>query len=161
MKPQTAYYLWALPVLPLLPLLYLQGRRVRREVPALPEAHLGVQGSIPGPGPALHLLTPGESTVAGVGVTNHHEGISGQLALALRQASGRAVQWQVLARSGYTATRVRAKLVRRIPVIPFDYILVGLGGNDTFQLNSPATPATGSLPQLLLTPAGPRNSVRS
>lgn len=137
MKQQLYFYLGALLLWPLLPLLYVQGRRVRREVPQLPEAGHNILGAAPGAEPALSLLAIGESTIAGVGVTDHRDGITGQLAQAIGHSTGRAVRWQVLARSGYTAERVNAKLVARIPAVPFDFVLIGLGANDTFTLRSP------------------------
>jgi len=47
------------------------------------------------------------------------------------------VFWKVLAKSGYTARTVCDLLVPQIPTEAFDLIVIGLGGNDTFKLNSP------------------------
>lgn len=140
MKQQFYFYGGGLLMLPLLPLLFLLGKRVRRRVPQLPEAHQNVVGGIAGALPPLRLLALGESTVAGVGVADHRAGITGQLALALAEHTGRAVGWQVLARSGYTAAQAHTRLLPQVPLATaFDFILIGLGANDTFTLRSPLT----------------------
>jgi lysophospholipase L1-like esterase len=77
--------------------------------------------------------------VAGVGVTDHLDGLTGAVVRTLAQGTGQAVHWQVLARSGYTAQRVLTELVGQLPATAFDIILVGLGGNDTFDLSRPLT----------------------
>jgi len=43
----------------------------------------------------------------------------------------------VIARSGYTAKRVTSLLIPKLEGITFDFIVVGLGGNDTFKMTSP------------------------
>ena len=118
MKQQLYFYLGGLLLLPLFPLLLVLGKWVRRRVPQLPEAQHHIEGTTSGVQPALRLLALGDSTIAGVGVTDHRDGITGHLADTLARAAGRAVSWQVLARSGYTAERVNAKLVARIPASP-------------------------------------------
>jgi len=105
-------------------------------VPKLPEAK-GTSGKVEYDGrTSVNLLCIGESTIAGVGVESHQEGFSGTLASELAPLIKKDIQWEVIARSGYTAARVREKLIPRIKNRP-DLIVVGLGGNDSFQLNSP------------------------
>lgn len=129
------YLLHLLLALPLFPLLWRQGKQIRLRVPQLPPA-AGSCGSV-GEGRELRLVTMGESTIAGIGVETHEEGFTGTLAQSLSRHFGRAVQWRVLARSGYTAKEVKAKLVPRLPEIPPHLIVIGLGGNDTFHFNPP------------------------
>ncbi|MCR9201674.1 MAG: SGNH/GDSL hydrolase family protein [Planctomycetaceae bacterium] len=122
---------------PLLPLMYLQGRRIRAAVPELPEATgpsgtSGQQSSRP-----FHLVSLGESTVAGVGVATHEQGLTGHFARRLSSLMERPVHWDVFARSGYTASRAASGLIPRIPQRPTDLVLIGLGGNDAFSLRSP------------------------
>ncbi len=137
LRSQFIFYLGALAALPFFPILLWQGWRGRAAVPRLPEAGGPRTGTTGEGGHPLQLLTLGESTVAGVGVSDHGEGITGQLARQLHKASGRPVQWQVLAQSGFTAKQVRLELVPEITTAPIDYIVIGLGGNDTFKLHSP------------------------
>ncbi len=135
---QLLYYIGAVLSVPLLPVLYFQGKRVRKTVPRLPEAEINRSGCTgEGSGPPLRLLALGESTIAGVGVSDHADGFTGQLAMALSAHAGRPVQWQVVARSGYDARAAQRKLAPEVPNEAWDIIVVGLGGNDTFYLNSP------------------------
>ncbi len=134
------YLFGSLITIPLLPLMYVQGKQIRARVPKLPEAS-GLTGSagfsLDGKRP-LRLVALGESTVAGVGVETHEEGFTGSLARALSAGLKAKVEWKVVARSGYTAKRVREKLVSKIEDDAVDLIVIGLGGNDAFTLNRPS-----------------------
>lgn len=131
------YILSGLLVAPLLPFILIQGKRIRASVPKLPPAKGPSGYSGVGTGQALRLITIGESTIAGIGVETHAEGFSGTLARALADQLGKPVAWKVYARSGYTAERVMEILVPQITETDVDLIVIGLGGNDAFHLNSP------------------------
>jgi lysophospholipase L1-like esterase len=133
------YLLGAFLLIPCLPLLILQGRRVRKSVPVLPEAkgNNGVAKSGGDGGEALRLMAIGESTMAGVGVETHEEGFAASFAQTVANAKGQDVRWKVYARSGYTAHRVQEKILKWIKEDHFDIIVIGLGGNDAFTLNRP------------------------
>jgi lysophospholipase L1-like esterase len=135
MLQQFLYYLGAFFVWPFLPIMAIQGK----QVPSLPEASENITGSIGNEATELRFLSLGESTIAGVGVNDHKDGVTGHIALTINTLTHKKVSWQVLARNGYTAARVNEKLVPRIPEQPLDLIVIGLGGNDTFHLNSPLT----------------------
>jgi lysophospholipase L1-like esterase len=139
MLQQLRYFLGCILILPFTPILIYLGKKVRQSVPELPEASENLIGKIIGNKGDIQLLTIGESTIAGVGVTDHKDGITGGIANKLRDLTQKTVGWQVLARNGYTAERVNQKLVPLIPEHKIDFIVIGLGGNDTFQLNSPLT----------------------
>ena len=131
------YTLGAIASVPLLPFMYLDGKRIRSSVPKLPEAQQP-QGQIKkNDSNSIQLLILGESTVAGVGVNKHEEGFAGTLANELAQRLGSTVDWKVYARSGYTAKQVCSKLVPKIKEQHADLIVIGLGGNDAFTLNTP------------------------
>ncbi|MEM9886675.1 MAG: SGNH/GDSL hydrolase family protein [Bacteroidota bacterium] len=131
------YLLGSIVAVPLLPVLYFQGKRIRASVPRLPEA-TDPQGVVEKTGQTvLNLLCIGESTMAGVGVEIHKEGFVGTLAEELSELLQREVQWQVYARSGYTAKRMTEKLVPKAKNVSADLIVVGVGGNDAFTLNRP------------------------
>ena len=137
MWQQLQYYFGALLAIPFLPVLIRQGRKVRATIPRLGEARGATNGKTDRAGSPLKLLTLGESTFAGVGVNNHTEGITGTLAQLLNDHFQRPVAWRVLAKSGYTAVQVHDRLLPRIPNERYDIIVIGLGGNETFQLNRP------------------------
>jgi lysophospholipase L1-like esterase len=132
------YYIGALLTIPLLPLIYYQGKKIRVNVPKLPEAK-GAEGSVnsyKNQG-TIRLVTLGESTIAGVGVQTHEEGFTRTLAEELSNLFHSNVDWQVYARSGYTAKNISEKLVPKIKEQHIDIIAIGIGGNDAFKLNSP------------------------
>lgn len=131
------YYLGSIVSLPLLPLLFLQGKKIRANVPKLPEAK-NPKGYIKKTSTkTLKMLVIGESTIAGVGVDFHENGFTGILAKTIASQSEVSVLWQVYAKSGYTAKMVRRRLVPKIEDTTADLIVIGLGGNDAFKLNSP------------------------
>ena len=135
---QLLYYIGAILSVPLLPVLFFQGKKARKNIPRLPEAALNAEGANgKGEGAPIRVLLVGESTMAGVGVDDHADGFAGHFASALSKHTGRPVQWQVTARSGYDAKAAHRKLVSLIPETEFDLVVVGMGGNDTFYLNSP------------------------
>lgn len=121
---------------PLLPVLYLQSKRIRASVPILPEArgNHGVTSNTRDR--SIKMLLLGESTIAGVGVETQEEGFAGTLAAELSHRLGIGIEWFVHARSGYTAKIVTQKLLPNIEEKNFDLIVIGLGGNDAFTLNT-------------------------
>lgn len=117
--------------------MYIDGLRIRSKVPKLPEAK-NPEGSVivQGKG-AYHILILGESTVAGVGVATHQEGYAGVLAARLSEQLNTSIHWKVYAKSGYTTRQVISRILPTLPLEQFDLIVVGLGGNDAFTLNTP------------------------
>lgn len=130
-------YLPELIALPLLPLLLLQGRRTRRRTPRLPEAE-GPAHGIAGAGCAgqpLSLIALGESPVAGVGVADHGQAITGQLARALASRVRCPVAWRAYGRNGATARQALEQLVPQLPAA-VDLALVAFGVNDATAFHS-------------------------
>ena len=131
------YVLGAIVSIPLLPLLYFQGKKIKKTIPKLPEA-TGNEGFVASANHStFQLITIGESTIAGVGVKTHADGFTGTLANSLSLQLGNSISWKVYAKSGYTAKRVTNKIIPKITEKPVDLIVIGLGGNDSFELNSP------------------------
>ncbi|WP_324027858.1 SGNH/GDSL hydrolase family protein [Maribacter sp. BPC-D8] len=131
------YILGSIITIPLLPIMYFQGKKIKKTVPRLPEAE-GTKGlSTVSSKNVLRMLTIGESTIAGVGVKTHQEGFTGSLADELATQLNTNVDWKVYAKSGYTAKKVNEKIIDLITEEAVDLIVVGLGGNDAFELNSP------------------------
>ncbi|TSE09887.1 SGNH/GDSL hydrolase family protein [Aquimarina algiphila] len=131
------YIFGSILAIPLLPLMYLQGKKIKTSVPKLPEAK-GINGlSSASSEKTLRMLTIGESTIAGVGVSTHQEGFTGSLANELANELKTNIDWKVYAKSGYTAKRVKEKIINLITEKSIDFIVIGLGGNDAFELNTP------------------------
>ncbi len=118
--------------------MYIHGKRIRKEVPKLPEAK-GTEGHVLHniDGPSKTLITIGESTIAGVGADTHEDAFTGTLAKELSEKEEVNIRWKVYARSGYTAAKVSDKLIPQITEKHVDYIVVGMGGNNAFSLHSP------------------------
>ncbi len=134
---QTIYLLGAAAILPFSPFLYLQGQQTRRKVGVLPGAGGETIGSAGSGRESVKLLVIGESTVAGLGARSHKTAMAGQFAGRLSSRLGKTVNWTVLGKNGVTARRTIDELVPMIPGETYDYILVGLGGNDVMKLSSP------------------------
>ena len=134
---QAAYLAAAAIVLPISPFLYLQGQYTRRKVGLLPDAAGERSGIVGDAGSAASLLVIGESTVAGLGARTHKEALTGQFAERLAGRLGCRVEWTVIGRNGVTARRTIDELVPQIPDKMFDYVLLGIGGNDVMKLSSP------------------------
>ncbi len=119
--------------------MYLDGKRIEAAVPKLPDAK-GPEGTVPGPpeGERFRLLVVGESTMSGVGVATHAEGFTGAVARTLGAGLRTEVQWKVYARSGFTLRKLRHKVLPAITETEVDLIIVGMGGNEAFKLNTPA-----------------------
>lgn len=131
------YYLGVILAVPLLPVLYFQGKKIRKNIPNLPEAK-NPKGYIKTTSEnTLKMLVIGESTIAGVGVDIHENGFTGALAKEISNKTENSILWRVYAKSGYTAKMVRKKLIPIIEDSTADLIVIGLGGNDAFKLNSP------------------------
>jgi lysophospholipase L1-like esterase len=134
---QLLYILGCIIILPFVPILLYLGKKVKQNVPDLPEASESLTGHIKGNNGEIQLLTLGESTVAGVGVTDHKDGLTGSIAKKLHESNGKTIHWQVLARNGYNAEKANEMLVPQLPDHKIDLIVIGLGANDTFEFNSP------------------------
>lgn len=131
------YLLGTIISIPLLPLLYFQGKNMRKRIPKLPEAKQPAGVVNNHFNETINLLSIGESTIAGVGVEYHQNGFTGALAETLSKKLKRNVQWKVYAKSGYTVKHVCTKIIPKIKERSFDMIVIGMGGNDAFTLNSP------------------------
>ncbi len=136
MLQQFQYFLVGLLTLPVFPLLLIQALVAKKGVGKLPEA-IEPAGNTGGQSPPLHVLVIGESTVAGVGVKRHEEGITGAIGRRIHELTQRDVHWLSIGGSGYTAKKVANLLTEKIPDLPFEYVAIALGGNETFELNSP------------------------
>ncbi|PQJ81193.1 SGNH/GDSL hydrolase family protein [Polaribacter glomeratus] len=131
------YYAGVLISIPLLPLMYFQGKNIRKSVPQLPEAK-EPKGFVNGNfNKTINILSIGESTIAGVGVDYHKNGFTGTLATTLSTALKSNINWRVYAKSGYTVKQVCSKIIPKIEETTADIIVIGMGGNDAFTLNSP------------------------
>ena len=133
----------------LAPLLIWQGRQVRRSALRLPEAggpREGVAGNGAGE-PCLRLLVVGDSSAAGVGVSNQHQALAEPLARALAKRLDGPVAWQLIATTGHRAADAVMALRDASTLAPADVMLAVLGVNDAVAM-SPARPWLAALDAL-------------
>lgn len=134
---QRRFVLGGAAIVPIAPFLFLQGSIARWKVGVLPDAAGPRTGRVGEGDDPARLFVIGESTVAGLGARNHDLALAGQFARNLSEQIGRPVEWDVLGKNGVTARRTIEELVPHMPEKPFDYILLGIGGNDVMKLSSP------------------------
>lgn len=131
------YLLNVILTIPLLPILYYQGKKIRTNIPKLPEAK-GIEGLVfKKSNTTLRLITLGDSSMAGVGVNTHKAGFVGTLAEELGLYYNINIAWKVYAKSGFTALKVKERLIPNIQEDVLNLIVIGVGGNDAFKLTSP------------------------
>lgn len=122
---------------PLIPLIYFQGKKVYKKIPKLPDAE-GNSGKIDNQSDrTLNLLFIGESAIAGVGVRNHSNSFVGHFSKLIAEKLNCNVTWNVFARSGYNIQKINERILPKINIENADLILVGIGGNDSFELTTP------------------------
>lgn len=137
-KWQTKFLIAAAAIMPFAPLLYLQGQLARRRVGVLPGAGGEINGVVgSGDQEPVKLFVIGESTVAGLGARTHDLAFAGQFASQLSHSLNRPVRWHVVGKNGVTARRTIDELLPQMPDEKFDYVMIGLGGNDVMRLSSP------------------------
>lgn len=134
---QYQFYAGMAAIAPISPFLFIQGRITRWKVGLLPDAAAPFNGTAAGNEIHKMLLVIGESTVAGLGARDHERALAGQFANAINRRTGETIDWHVIGRNGVTARRTIDELVPMMPGERFDYILLGLGGNDVMKLSSP------------------------
>ncbi len=131
------YYSFWLKAIPDLPLLYFQGKETRKRIPSLLDA-TDNRGMINrGENRTISVLYLGESTIAGVGVESHKDGFSGHMSRELSGIYKCNVGYDVIAMSGWKAGDLYNHLIDWDPVRTYELVVVGLGGNDSFQFTSP------------------------
>lgn len=131
------YLLAIIALVTLAPLLILQALYLRRHALRLPPAQGQRSGSEPGAEPAVEILVLGESTAAGVGVSNHRDSLAGQVATALSQRLHRVIRWEVAGLNGLITERTAATLFPWVQAERADIVVLALGVNDTLALRNP------------------------
>ncbi len=110
------------------PLLVAQVLVTRSRMPRLPEA-AGAREGMVGRGPLLRLLILGDSSAAGVGVSEQSQALAGHLPKALAAQAAVRVQWRLFAQSGLTSAHCLVQLQSSAP-LEADVAVVVLGVND-------------------------------
>ena len=121
-------------LLPLAPLMLLQAIAVKRRAQRLPPAR-GCEGRC-GEGSVLwRLVGLGDSTIAGIGVTDHTQSVVGRTAAQMHAARGETIEWQARGFSGLKLQDVCTRLAPSAP--PAEIYLVSAGVNDAVAGTAP------------------------
>lgn len=115
----------------------MQARRLRRDVPRLPDAAQPWHGSLPGADP-LRLLVIGDSTAAGVGTDTQDEALPGHLAREFAALTGRGVHWRAIGENGVDTREFIDRYLADAADEEWDVIFVSIGANDALGLRSRA-----------------------
>jgi lysophospholipase L1-like esterase len=113
----------------LAPVLYGQAKRMRATALELPEAAGPREGRFGNGKAVLRLLIAGDSCAASVGAPTQEQGLAGHLVRELIAATGAAIQWRVIARTGNTSLQT-LQMLQEQALAPADYAVVVTGVND-------------------------------
>jgi lysophospholipase L1-like esterase len=118
------------------PVLIAQGLYLRQTMPVLPEAEgdrSGVCSHVRHTKGSIRLIVVGDSSGAGVGVKHQHQALAQPLAEALSHGLHRAVQWQLVAQSGWSTRAATQALLHLDPAPRADIAVTVLGVNDVLE----------------------------
>src|SRR5690606_1161876 len=110
----------------LLPIVAIQGIKVRKNTPRLPEAS-GDREGVVGSGKPLSLLIIGEYAAAGVGVETQQDALSGAIITELGNEF--TLTWKLQAQTGNTTQQV-IQAAKQISDQQYDIVITSIGVND-------------------------------
>ncbi len=114
-----------------LPVYVVQGLRVRNQSMRMapPEQHSLVE--IKGKGKPIRLLFIGDSSAAGVGVSDFKECVAGRTPHLLAEKTGRPVITRTCGNNSATAGDLRDEVVPHLEPATYDYVIINIGTNDS------------------------------
>ncbi|RZG80413.1 SGNH/GDSL hydrolase family protein [Acinetobacter venetianus] len=116
----------------LLPIIAIQGIKVRKKMPRLPEAS-GERDGVIGSGKPLSLLILGDSAAAGVGVETQQDALSGAIITELGNEF--TLMWKLQAQTGNTTQQV-IQSAKQIRDQQYDIVITSIGVNDVTKFTS-------------------------
>lgn len=116
----------------LLPIIAIQGIKVRKKMPHLPEAS-GERDGVIGSGKPLSLLILGDSAAAGVGVETQQDALSGAIITELGNEF--TLMWKLQAQTGNTTQQV-IQSAKQIRDQQYDIVITSIGVNDVTKFTS-------------------------
>ena len=114
----------------LLPIYVVQGIGVRLRSHRMLPAAGPTAAAIAGQGDPIRLLVIGDSSVAGTGIARLERGFAHQIAEALANLTGRAVEYRSHGFPSATAGTLRDHVVPNLPGRPVDAVVLAVGIND-------------------------------
>lgn len=131
------YFIHILRSIPLLPIIYFQGKKLKKEIPLLPPAKNPTGSVNIKAEKTLKILFIGESSFAGVGSDFHQNSFAGHFAKEISSQFQGNIDWRVYAKIGYNVDQIQRQIIPQIEEITCDLLVIGIGGNDTFELTQP------------------------
>lgn len=119
-----------------LPVYIWQGLGVRRRSVRLEPPKGPAVTELKGKGKLLRVLVLGDSSAAGVGVSDFRECFSGRLPFLLSEKSGRPITVRVSGNNSATSGQIRDFVVPNLEPAPYDYISLNIGTNDAKNFHS-------------------------
>lgn len=114
----------------LIPALIIQGNRVKKNTPSLPEPE-GEREGITGTGKALSILILGDSAAAGVGVNTQQDALLGSILSELQDQF--EITWKLQAKTGDTTSKV-IRATHALEQQHYDVVVTSVGVNDVTKL---------------------------
>lgn len=111
------------------------GIALKITVPRLPDAPKPWHGQHDGERP-LSVLTVGDSTAAGCGVTEADESLGARIAWHAAEALGRGASWRAIGQNGHRSDEFIRDYLDEAVSHPADIIYVTLGANDAMRMRS-------------------------
>jgi lysophospholipase L1-like esterase len=118
------------------PVYVWQGLGVRRRTTRMMPAKGPVMHRLAGHEPEIALLVLGDSSAASVGIGDSSEGLASQLALLLRERTGRAVHWRAAGFNSATSGQIRDFVVPNLAADPWTHIVLAIATNDAKNFHS-------------------------
>lgn len=119
-----------------LPVYIWQGLQVRRASTRLAPPDQKFRISLKGKGKPIRVLMIGDSSVAGVGVEDFDDCLSGQLPRMLSQKSGRPIEQRTCGNNSATAGQILNHVVPNLEHAEYDFIILNIGVNDSKNYHS-------------------------
>jgi lysophospholipase L1-like esterase len=113
-----------------LPIYIWQGLGIRRKTMRLPPPEQKPLVEINGKGKPIRILFVGDSSAAGVGVSEFEEAVAGRLPHLIAKATKRPVIQRTSGNNSATSGLIRDHVLPHLEHFPYDYIVLSIGVND-------------------------------
>lgn len=114
----------------LIPALIIQGKKVKKNTPRLPEPE-GSRDGVVGYGKKISILILGDSAAAGVGVERQEDALLGGILSELK--NDYEITWKLHAKSGDATSQIM-RATEALPNYHYDVVLTSVGVNDVTKL---------------------------
>jgi len=112
------------------PVYVWQGIAVRLKIERLLPAMVPHEGRFPGKGAEIRLLVAGDSSVAGVGMTELEDTLAWNLARTVAERTGRPVRWRAAGANSATSADLRDHVLPHVEPRDFTHVVLAVGTND-------------------------------